>query len=80
MTAWVFAEEVDGALSNGSVELLAKARTHDTVSVFYVGTGGDDTWTTLGDHGAARVYHLDPGDTLPSAGAARALAAPGREA
>lgn len=74
MAAWVFAEEVDGALSSGSVELLAKARSHESVSVFYVGTGSDDTWATLGDHGASKVFHLDPGDALPSAGASRALA------
>ncbi len=73
MTAWIFAEELDGALSGGSLELLAKARSHDSVSVFYVGSASDDTWATLGLHGAAKVYHLDPGDTLPSAGATAAL-------
>jgi electron transfer flavoprotein alpha subunit len=74
MTAWIFAEEIDGALSDGSLELLAKARSHDSVSVFYVGTASDDTWAILGDHGATKVYHLDPGDMLPSAGAAAAFA------
>ncbi len=75
MTAWVFAEEIDGALSDGSLELLAKARSHDSVSVFYVGSSSDDTWAALGDHGATKIFHLEPGDALPSAGAAAALAA-----
>jgi electron transfer flavoprotein alpha subunit len=74
MTAWVFAEEIEGAPSEASLELLAKARTHDNVSVFYVGTGSDAAWATLGEHGATKVYHLDPGDSLPSAGAAASLA------
>ena len=75
MTAWVFAEEADGAPTESSLELLAKARTHGDVSVFYVGTGSDAVWATLGDHGATKVHHLDPGDALPSAGAAAAFAA-----
>ncbi len=73
MTAWVFAEELDGSPSDGSLELLAKARSHDGVAVFYVGTGSDEAWATLGDHGADKVYHMDPGHALPSAGAAAAL-------
>jgi electron transfer flavoprotein alpha subunit len=74
MTAWVFAEELDGAPSDTSLELLAKARTHNNVTVFYVGGGSDAVWATLGEHGASKVYHLDPGDLLPSAGAASSLA------
>jgi electron transfer flavoprotein alpha subunit len=74
MTAWIFSEEVDGSPSDGSLELLAKARTHGDVSVFYVGTGSDAAWAMLGEHGATKVYHLDPGDSLPSAGAAVSFA------
>jgi len=74
MTAWVFAEESDGAPSDSSLELLAKARTHDNVTVFYVGSGSDGSWSVLGEHGANKVYHLNPGDSLPSAGAAASLA------
>jgi electron transfer flavoprotein alpha subunit len=74
MTAWIFSEEVDGSPSDGSLELLAKARTHGDVSVFYVGTGSDAAWAMLGEHGATMVYHLDPGDSLPSAGAAVSFA------
>lgn len=74
MTAWIFSEEVDGSPSEASLELLAKARTQGDVSVFYVGTGSDAAWVILGEHGAAKVYHLDPGDSLPSAGAAISFA------
>jgi len=74
MSVWVFAEELEGAPSDGSLELLAKARTLGDVSVFYVGTASDTAWATLGDHGATTVHHLDPGDALPSAGAAAAFA------
>ncbi|MDK1019057.1 MAG: electron transfer flavoprotein subunit alpha/FixB family protein [Actinomycetota bacterium] len=74
MTVWIFAEEFDGSPSGGSLELLAKARSLGDVSVFYVGSGSDDAFGTFGEHGATRVYHLDPGDSLPSAGAAAALA------
>lgn len=74
MSVWVFAEQIDGAPTDGSLQLLAKARSLGDVSVFYVGAGSDAVWTTLGDHGALRVFHLDPGDALPSAGAAAAFA------
>ena len=74
MTAWVFAEEIEGSPSEGSLELLSKARSHGDVTVFYVGDGSDASWSTLGDHGATKVYHLDPGDSLPSAPAAASLA------
>lgn len=74
MSVWVFAEELEGSPSDGSLELLAKARTLGDVSVFYVGAGSDSAWATLGDHGATKVLHLDPGDALPSAGAAAAFA------
>jgi electron transfer flavoprotein alpha subunit len=75
MAAWIFAEEADGSPTEASLELLAKARTHGEVSVFYVGAGSDDAWAMLGEHGATKVHHLDPGDSLPSAGAAAAFAA-----
>lgn len=73
MTTWVFAAEQDGTLTSGSLELVSKARTLGDVSVFYVGSGSDAAWATLGDHGATTVYHLDTADTLPSGPAAAAL-------
>lgn len=74
MTVWVFSEELEGAPTEGSLELLAKARSLGDVSVFYVGAGADDSFAALGRHGATKVYHVDPGDALSSAGAAIAFA------
>jgi electron transfer flavoprotein alpha subunit len=73
MAIWVFAEEIEGKASGNSLELLAKARQSQAVSVFYVGTGSDEAFAELGDHGATEVYHLDPEDALPAAAAAVAL-------
>ena len=73
MAIWVFAEEIEGKATGNSLELLTKARQSQAVSVFYVGTGSDEAFAELGDHGAAEVYHLDPGDALPAAAAAMAL-------
>lgn len=72
---WVFVEEEDRSPTTLGLELLTKARSLGDVSVFYVGEGSPETFATLGDHGATRVFHLDPGDQLPAAGAAAALAA-----
>jgi len=74
MAVWVFAEEINGKASGSALELLAKARQTGDVSVFYVGAGSDAAFAELGEHGATSVFHLDAGDTLPSAGAAAALA------
>ena len=71
---WVFAEDNNGSASTMSLELLAAARSLDSdVAAFFVGPQSEAI-ATLGEHGATTVYHLDPGDQLPSAGAAAALA------
>ena len=74
MNVWIFAEEVDGNPSTGSLELISKARSYGDVNVFYVGAGSDAAFAALGDHGAAQVHHLDAGDSLASAPAAAAMA------
>ncbi len=74
MAIWVFAEEIDGAPTPGSLELVSKAASMGDTVVFYVGAGSSETFATLGAHGASTVYHLDTGDILPSAPAAAALA------
>lgn len=75
MRIWVFAEEIDSAPTSLALEMLTKATSlGDDVAAFLVGTGSAETMRLLGAHGAATVYHLDPGDALPSAGAAAALA------
>lgn len=71
---WVFIQEVDGQPSSLGLELLTKARSLGETSVLYLGAGSEAAFATLGDHGAAMIYHLDPGDALPSAPAAAAVA------
>lgn len=71
---WVFVQEVNGLPSAISLELLAKARTLGDVTAIYVGAGSDQAFATLGDHGAAAVTHLDPGDSLVGAPVAIAMA------
>ncbi len=74
---WVFSTATSNLdVAPITLELLAKARTlGGETAVFHAGPGSDRAWATLGDHGASTVYHFDPGDALPAAGAAAALAA-----
>lgn len=75
MQTWVFAEEIDGAPTSLSLEMLSKARTFGgDLAAVYLGAGSDAAFATLGAHGATRVFHLVPGDSLPAAAAAAALA------
>lgn len=74
MAIWVFAEELEGAASPGSLELVSKAASITEVSVFFVGTGSDGIFAALGAHGATHIHHLDTGDSLPSSPAAVAFA------
>ena len=75
MRFFVFSEENGGKPSTISLEMLTKARSFGAdVAAFSVGVGSDTYFAALGAHGAAAVHHLDPGDTLPSAAAAAALA------
>ncbi|MEE8332094.1 MAG: electron transfer flavoprotein subunit alpha/FixB family protein [Acidimicrobiia bacterium] len=72
---WVFSEDSQGAPSTMSLELLAAARgLGDDIGAIHVGPASADSMATLGDHGAATVYHLDTGDQLPAAAAAAAIA------
>lgn len=72
---WVFVEESDGAPSVLGLELLSKARELGDPTVVYLGAGSEEAFATLGEHGAAAVFHADAGDRLPSAPLAAALAA-----
>ena len=74
MTAWIFAEERDGTLSQGALELASKARTFGEVNAFYVGEESEAAFASLGAHGVGHVHHMTPGNALPSAAAAAALA------
>lgn len=71
---WTFCEESEGGPSTLGLELLAKARLLGEATVFYVGSGSPRAWATLGEHGADKVFHIDPGEQLPAAPAAAALA------
>jgi electron transfer flavoprotein alpha subunit len=75
MKTIVFCEQVGDAPSTLSLEMLSCARGLGDAAVFFVGAGSDAIWSTLGDHGAGTVHHLDPGDALPSALAAASLEA-----
>ncbi len=74
VSVWVFIEEVDAAPSVLGLELLAKARSVGDVTAVYLGTGSDEAFAVLGEHGASSVLHADAGDRLPSGPLAAALA------
>jgi len=75
VTTWVFAEEIEGAPSSTSLEILTKARSFGgELAAVYAGTGSDESFATLGAHGARKVFHIDTGDSLPSSGLAAAMA------
>jgi electron transfer flavoprotein alpha subunit len=73
-TVWAFVEEINGSPSPLGLELLTKGRDLGDVTAIYLGTGGDEMFGVLGDHGAASVAHADSGDRLASAPLAAALA------
>src|SRR5262245_65656267 len=73
---WVFAEtDAEGKLTGATLEILTKARElADTVEAVYVGTDADAQAGGLGEHGASKVFAIDPGDALPGVVGAAALA------
>ncbi|MBM3696663.1 MAG: electron transfer flavoprotein subunit alpha/FixB family protein [Actinobacteria bacterium] len=75
MQTWVFAEEIDGAPTSLTLEMLSKARTFGgDLAAVYLGAGSDAAFATLGAHGATRVFHLASGEGLPAPAATAALA------
>src|SRR5437868_15177144 len=75
-TTWVFAESSEGKVATITLELLTKARElGGTVEAFYGGGDAEAVSETLGKYGAAKVYAADPGDVLPGAPVAAAMAA-----
>ncbi len=74
MAIWVFSEEVDGAPSGASLEVLTKAASLGDATVVYLGEGGDAAMASLGAHGAGSVHHLSGSAGLPAAAAAAAVA------
>ncbi len=71
---WVFVEQEGEKPSALGLELLAKGRQLGEVTAIFLGPGSDAIFSTLGEHGAGKVLHLDSGDRLPSASVAAALA------
>ncbi len=72
---WVFGESQDQRPVVVTLELLTKARElGSTVSVFYVGAEAEGLSDEFGKYGARKVYMVDPGDALPGAAAAKAMA------
>src|SRR4051795_4881491 len=75
-TTWVYAEAADGKVASITLELLTKARDlGGNVEAFYGGPDGDAVAEQLGKFGAAKVYAADPGESLPGAPVAAAMAA-----
>ncbi|MGH9187891.1 MAG: electron transfer flavoprotein subunit alpha/FixB family protein [Acidimicrobiales bacterium] len=74
---WVLAEADGGKVATITLEILAKARQlGDTVECFYAGADAEGVATTLGAHGAAKVYVTgDLGGKLPGPAVASAMAA-----
>ena len=71
----VFAEAAGEKPTAISLEMLTKARQlGGEVAAFALGTASDGLFAVLGAHGATTVHHLDPGDALPAAAAAAAMA------
>jgi electron transfer flavoprotein alpha subunit len=72
---WVFAEADGDKPAASTLELVTKAREiADTIECVHVGSQAEALAGTLGEHGATKVYAVDPGDALPGAVGAAALA------
>jgi len=72
---WVFAESAEGKPTTATLELLTKARElASTVEALYAGADADAIAGPLGEHGATKLFVLDPGDGLPGQVAAAAIA------
>jgi len=72
---WVFAESAEGKPTTATLEMLTKARElASTVEALYAGGDADAIAASLGEHGATKLFVIDPGDGLPGQVAAAAIA------
>jgi electron transfer flavoprotein alpha subunit len=73
---WVFAEVGEGKVTTATLEMLTKAReVADTVEAIYAGSADvEAVATTVGSHGATKLFVIDPGDGLPGQIAAAGIA------
>ena len=76
---WVFTQEINGEPSALSLEILTKARSLGNVTAIYVGPGSDAAFATIGQFGASKVLHIDPGTQLVSGTVAATLESAIRE-
>jgi electron transfer flavoprotein alpha subunit len=74
MGVFAFIAEENGAPSTLGLELLVKARQLGDTTVVYLGSGSDEAFAELGNHGAKNVLQMDAGDRLPAGPVAAALA------
>ena len=73
-SVWVFVEQEGEKPTTLGLELLAKGRELGDVTAVFLGPGSDTIFSTLGEHGAKTILHVDSGDRLPAAPVAAALA------
>ncbi len=73
-SVWVFVEQEGDRATTLGLELLARARELGDVTALFLGAGSETIFSTLGEHGAKTVLHIDSGDRLPSGPVAAALA------
>jgi electron transfer flavoprotein alpha subunit len=73
---WVFAEADEDKVTTATLEMLTKAReVGETVEAIYAGKANPEAIaTTVGSHGATKLYVIDPGDGLPGQVAAAGIA------
>jgi electron transfer flavoprotein alpha subunit len=75
LTIWVHASADDGKVRTSTLELLTEARKHaSTLEVVYAGPDADAIAGVVGEHGATKVYAVDPGEGLPGQIAGLAIA------
>jgi electron transfer flavoprotein alpha subunit len=72
---WVYAEAAEGKPTTATLELLTKAReVGDTVEVVISSAEAAAVAPALGEYGAAKVFAVDPGDSLSGVIGGAALA------
>jgi electron transfer flavoprotein alpha subunit len=76
MKVWVFAESDEDKVTTATLEMLTKAReVADSVEAIYAGKDNTEAIaTSVGSHGATKLYVIDPGDGLPGQVAAAGIA------
>jgi electron transfer flavoprotein alpha subunit len=74
MKIWVYAESEGDKPTTATLELVTKARELGDVECVYVGPHAATVAPVLGEHGAAKVFAVDAGDSLAGVIGAAAVA------